>query len=151
MSHIATVDLEIRDLDALAEAAQRCGVELVRGQTRYRWYGTSVGDTPLPEGFATADLGHCQHVLRVPGNAKAYEVGVVSRRDGRPGYVLHWDFYAGGYGLQDHIGVNCGKLKQAYGLAVARRQLTRQGFTVQEQPQPDGSISLVTVGGRGAL
>lgn len=149
MSHVATVDLEIRDLGALGEAAKRCGLELKRGQTSYRWYGRSVGDYAIPEGFTADELGKCEHALCVPGNDRAYEIGVVKRRDGRPGYVLQWDFYAGGYGLQDLAGENCNKLRQAYALTVARKQLMRQGYQVSEQRQADGSVVL-RAAGRGA-
>lgn len=42
MSHVATIDVEVKDLDALAEAAARIGMELVRGQSTYRcWYTAS--------------------------------------------------------------------------------------------------------------
>ena len=152
MSHVATVEIEVRDLDALDEACRRVGLELVRGQQTYRWYGKHVGDYPLPAGFAEADLGRCEHAVRIPGGDAAadaegdeppYEIGVVRRRDGRPGYVLHWDFFAGGYGLEKVAGPACGLLKQAYATVVAKRQAMRQGFTVTEQRQPNGHVRLL--------
>ena len=153
MSHVATVDLEIRDLDALAEAAKRVGLELVRDQHTYRWYGRSVGDFPLPEGFTEDDLGKCEHALRIPpGEAtharKPYEIGVVKRRDGRPGFVLQWDFYAGGYGMQERAGNDCATLRQAYATVVAAKQLRRQGYAVTETTNADGAIILQARGGR---
>ena len=134
MSHVATVELEVRDLDALAEAAKRCGLELVRDQKTYRWYG--------------GQQNPCDHTIRIPDAREgkrlgAYEVGVIRRTDGRPGYVLEYDPWAGGKGLEELTGPKCGRLKQAYGVAVATQQARRQGFAVREQPLPNGSVKLL--------
>ena len=139
MSHVAKIEVEIKDLEALAAAAKRLGGELVE-QKHYAWYGTSVGDYPLPEGFTAADLGKCEQAIRFPG-AK-YEIGVVKRRDGRPGYTLLWDFWQGGYGLTKAIGDKGERLSQAYGVEAATRAARRQGYTVTEQQQADGSVVL---------
>jgi hypothetical protein len=105
MSHTVEIkDLLIRDLAALGRAATRLGLELVMGQTNYRWYGTVVGDHPLPTGFTSQDIGKSEHAIRIPNQPDAYEIGIVTRRDGLPGYALHWDFWNGGYGLTDRIG-----------------------------------------------
>src|SRR6266446_5904173 len=103
MSHVAEIDMEIKDLDALKAAAQDLGLEFCEGQQTYKWYGHSVGDFPMPAGFKEQDLGKCEHALRVKGNPGAYEIGIVPRRDGRPGYTLLWDFWAGGLGLQNKV------------------------------------------------
>lgn len=143
MSHVVTIDIEIRDLDALDAAAKSLGLELVRGQTTYRWYGRHVGDYPLPDGLSHEDLGRCEHVLRIPGNAEAYEIGVVRRRDGRPGYTLLWDFWQGGYGLQEKVGANADRLKQAYALETAKRAAWRAGHRiVGEIRKADGTVVL---------
>jgi hypothetical protein len=147
MSHVATVDVEIRDLDALDAACRRLGLELVRGQQTYRWYGRHVGDYPLPDGFTEDDLGKCDHAVRIPGDAQPhgeppYEIGVVRRRDGRPGFSLMWDFFCGGFGLEERVGQNCRRLKQAYAVEVARKEAMRSGFRVQEHVAANGSIQL---------
>lgn len=146
MSHIATVDLEIKDLSALAEAARRLGLEFVQNQRTYRWFGTHVGDYPLPPGFKKEELGHCLHALRIPldqpGADVAYEIGVVARRDGKPGYAILWDFYGCGFGLQDKVGKDCNALKQSYAVVVAERAAAKQGFRVTHQAQADGSVVL---------
>lgn len=148
MSHVATIDLEVKDLDALEQAAKRLGLELVRGQQTYAWFGTSVGDYPLPEGFTAEDLGKCDHALRIAGDIlrtgseAPYEVGVVRRRDGRPGYTLLWDFWGGGNGLTAKVGPDCRNLKREYATVVALKQAAAQGFTVNEQRLADGSVQL---------
>ena len=73
MSHVATIDIEVTDLGTLAAAAKRLGMELVQGQKTYRWFAGRQGD--------------CEHAVRIPGDNKAYEIGVVKRTDGRLGYA----------------------------------------------------------------
>jgi hypothetical protein len=145
MSHVATIDLEIRDLEALAEAAKRIGMEFIRDQKTYRWWGESVGDYPIPDGFKVEDLGICEHALCItPSKRKRedpYEIGVVRRRDGRPGFTLLWDFID--HDLVNIAGKNGVNLKREYAAVVARKQAMAQGFMVNEQRQVDGSIRMV--------
>lgn len=144
MSHIAEIELDVTDLETLAEAAARVGLELALGQRTYRWFGQSVGDYPLPHGFTVDDLGRCEHALRVPEphprGAPPYEIGVVRRRDERPGYLLLWDSWLGGYGLEARVGKECVTLRQQYAAAMTRREAARQGFAIHEQSAEDGSI-----------
>lgn len=145
MSHVATIDIEVRDMGALAEAAKRIGMELVPDQKTYRWYGRHVGDFPLPEGFAESDLGSCEHALRVlkpdgTPDKHIYEIGIVRRRDGKPGYTLLWDFIDSR--LRKVVGDECGLLKQAYALVVAKKAAMAKGFRVQEVPMPNGQVQL---------
>jgi len=144
MSHTVEItNLLIRDLEALKRAGERLGLEFVPHQTTYRWYGYSVGDHPLPIGFTKSDMGHCEHALRIPDNDTAYEIGIVTRRDGQPGYALHWDFFNGGYGLTEKIGEAGELLRQAYALEVTLGQLAGMNHCVLSQTHhEDGSIEL---------
>lgn len=127
MSHVTTVDVQIEDLDALAEACKNLGLELVRDQETYRWYGTHVGDYPLPAGFTVADLGRCSHAIRVPG-VEAYEVGVVARRDGKPGFQLIYDFWGSkGRAMEQHAGKGCLNLRHEYNATLLIRKAERLG------------------------
>ncbi len=145
-------------LDDLKAACKRLGLEWRENQRQHRWWGESVGDTPLPEGFTAAELGHCEHAIGIPNDLQthecfdgktsrnipgAYEVGVVRRRDGKPGYTLMLDSIHGGYGLEAIAGANCSKLKQAYATEVAKRQAIKQGFRVQERKLHNGATQLV--------
>jgi hypothetical protein len=141
MSHVSLIALKVRDLEALDAACQRLGLELVRGQKTYRWYGQSVGDYPLPEGMTAADLGKCDHAIRVKDRPTAYEIGLV-KRPGQDHYALLWDFYAGGFGLEAKVGAGCAKLKQAYAVQLARKEARRRGFSLTEAVQADGGIRL---------
>jgi hypothetical protein len=142
MSHIVKLDIEINDLEALKAAAESLGLEFREGQKRYRWYGQSVGDYPLPEGVSEADLGHCDHALSIPGNKGSYEVGVVAKKDGS-GYHLLWDFWNGGFGLQEKIGADAGKLKQAYTGEVVLKAARAKGFKLATSTTTaDGKVQL---------
>ncbi len=140
MSHVARVAVEVRDLEALKAACKQLGLEWREGQTKYAWYGVSVGDYPLPVGFAKEDLGHCEHAIHVPG--AEYEVGVCRRRDGKPGFELLWDFYSPG-GLTAQLGTNGQKLVQGYAIAVATKAAKAQGYTVKQEAGTDGKVRLV--------
>lgn len=142
MSHLAKIDLEVNDLAALEASCAPLGLEFVRGQQTYRWFGRSVGDYPLPEGFKASDLGKCDHAIRVKGNYKSYEVGVVARKDGKPGYTLLWDFWCDGFGLQDKVGDGGGKLIQEYVLQVATKDRVKQGYRVNRVTAPNGHVQL---------
>lgn len=159
MSHITQIDLHVKDLAALHSACARLGLELVEGQTTYRWYGRIMGGGgPLPKGFANADMGHCDHVIKLNaantalhgyGGGLPYEVGVVRRRDGKPGYTLMYDNWLGGYGLEKVTGKGLENVLQMYGVEVARKQARKQGFRVNETVETDGRIRLTCTKGGG--
>ena len=142
MSHVATVDVHITDLQALKLACEQLGLQFMEGQQTFRWYGRHVGDYPLPAGYTQTDMGKCEHALRLPDNPGAYEVGIVRRRDGKPGYTLMYDFWQGGFGLEAVIGKEAKTLRQHYATQVAIRQVRKQGFRVTQTQTETGAIRL---------
>lgn len=155
MSHIAEVTLEVKDLEALAAAAKRIGMELVPSPTYKCWY-THMASQPefraevmarmgtdaaglMPTGYRADEIGKCEYAIRIPGNKDAYEVGIVRRRDGRPGYALLCDPEGE---LAERLGYQSCNLKREYAVVVATRQAMRQGFQVRELRAPNGSIQL---------
>jgi hypothetical protein len=132
MSHVSKIELEIKDLGTLAAACKRLGIELRKGQRQYKWFGSYIGDHPLPEGFTQSDLGKCDHAIHVPG--AEYEIGVVRRGNS---YILLWDFWRSG-GLEEKLGKNAGLLKQAYTIEKARIEARRKGYTVIEKKTDSG-------------
>lgn len=145
MSHVALVDIEIKDLAALNKACADLGLEFRGEQKTFKWWGTHVGDYPIPAGFTKEDMGKCDHAIGVANNQDSYEVGVVKRRDGKSGYHLMWDFFGGGKGLQAVVGVNCGKLTQAYAEQVVAKKLVpfkAKGWNIQKQKNAQGEIVL---------
>lgn len=136
MSHISTIQIEIKSLEALKKACTRLGFAWAQGQKTYKWYGTFMGDYPLPSGIKKENLGKCDHAIRVPG--ATYEVGVVSQGDK---HVLLYDFWTYG-GLEEKLGPNAERLIQAYAVEAAREEAERQGYSVYEEDMSDGSVKL---------
>jgi len=139
MSHIAKIELEINDLETLRQACERLGLQFMENQQTYKWYGTWIGDTPLPEGITTSDLGKCDHAIRVPG--AQYEIGIV-KRDRK--YILLWDFWNQG-GLEQKLGKNAGRLKQAYTIERVRKEARLKGHRICEQKTGNGIRLLLRV------
>lgn len=145
MSHVVAINVEYKDAESLKEAARILGLE-VKEKSTYNWWGTHVGDYPLPEGFTAQDLGNCDFALAVPGSPSAYEVGVVKRRDGKEGFAFLYDFYgASGKMLEDVIGTGAerlqgGEFKQAYTVAATERSLQAKGYYTTREQDADGSL-----------
>lgn len=138
MSHVAKLDIELKDLDAIRNAVKRIGGIWKEGQKRYAWYGRHVGDYPLPEGFTATDLGKCDHAFGFDG--ASYEIGVVRRADGT--YAILWDFYSPG-GLLPHMGgETADKFKQAYAIEKAKIEARKKGMIVREKTLPNGAVQL---------
>jgi hypothetical protein len=97
----------------------------VRGQTSYRWYGRFVGGAVPDSDPAT--WGQCAHAIRVPGNASAYEVGVVQTGPGT--YSLRHDSFCEGFGLIPIAGHGLARLKTEYAYIRAARRLQADGYT----------------------
>jgi hypothetical protein len=146
MSHVTAINLFITDLDSLAKACERLGLELVKGQKTFKWYGRFVGDSPGIPGMKASDYGKCEHAIRVKGNKVAYEIGLIKRRDGKAGYELIWDNWAGGHGLcakvmyentlgKTRTAPNADKLKDWYAAEVSAKTMRRQGFRVNATQQ----------------
>jgi hypothetical protein len=143
VSHVVSLQLQINDLDCLKAACDAVGLVYHEGVTSYRWYGWSVGDYPIPEGYSVYDLGKCVHKISVKGAPDcAYEAGVVASKSGK-GYSILYDFYGNGCYMLDKVGKDGGKLRQAYALEVAKKTAKKQGYRIIGQSvQSDGSITL---------
>jgi hypothetical protein len=137
VSHIATVEVEFRDMDALAKACVKCGVELRQDQKTFRWYNDQVSS--------------CDAAIVHPSKF-AFEIGVHKTETG---LRIEFDPHNRGKkygpntgpGMQDAVAFEdnfrgLGKLQQAYAVEVARKQAKRQGFSVREQVQADGRVKL---------
>lgn len=139
MSHIARIELEINDLQTLKRACEKLGLQFIENQTTYKWYGSWVGDTPLPDGITIQDLGKCDHAVKVPG--ASYEIGVV-RKESK--YILLWDFYRPG-GLERKLGRNAGRLKQSYTLERVRKEARLKGLRLCEKKMEKGIRMVLTL------
>lgn len=138
MSHVSAIETVINDLDALEEAAQTLGLELIRGQKTFRWYGQWVkdyhgDDAAYKHGVDPSTYGKCDHVLRIPGSDEnTYEIGLVQQPDSTFKIVL--DHWGPGQKLVEKIGGLEGKLlNHAYVQAKTVKELTKKGFKLIKQ------------------
>lgn len=152
MSHVAVIDLHIaeNELDMLDQACNMLGLRLDRNRKQWRWYGHWVNDYHASEaayhhGIKPEEYGNCaEHVITIPGNNTAYEIGVVRRRDGKPGFMLLYDFWGGGQGMSAKVGnQNCNKLKQMFTACVSANELKQKGFNVKVLKNEQGIPKVV--------
>ena len=146
MSHVARLELEVLELEALKKAVKASGLEWKEGQKHHKWYGSWVNDyhganAAYHHGIKPTDYGKCEHAIGVPGNSQAYEIGVCKNPTGK-GHVLVWDFYAGGHGLQALAGDNCSNIVKGYVAEVAKKKMTAQGYTCTQTKLPTGEVKL---------
>lgn len=146
MSHVTMIDIQIKDLAALNDACAELGLEFRENQKSYKWYGQHVGDYPLPEGFKKKDLGKCDHAIGVPDNERAYEIGVVKRGGN---HILLWDFWNGGYGLQNKVGDGCHLLTDKYAEKVAIKEASSfaqaNGWSVSQERNKETNETVITL------
>jgi hypothetical protein len=138
MSHIVEMNFEIMDLDCLKTACKNLGFTFIENQKNYKWYGRWVGDTPMPEGLTTEDLGKCDHVISVPGCS--YEVGVVKNKNGK-GYSLQYDYYRRG-GLEQVIGKYAAPIKQEYITEVTKKAIKNKNYMLVKNTKENGKVKL---------
>ena len=118
MSHVTTADCHVMSIPALGKAVVDLGGCLTRKPT-FKWFNRHVGDYPLPAGYSVEDLGKCEYAISFPG--ADYEIGVVNRKDGKPGYTFMYDFYQQ-QKLMQIIGKDACNLKQAYTVRAFEEQ-----------------------------
>ena len=128
MSHISSIEVKITDLGAFEAACTECGVELRRNQRTFRNYGGR--NSP------------CEMAVVLPGNERAYELGLVRTADGQS-YAIQMDNWQRGLGMNDKVGTDACTLRQLYGVHAATAAARKQGMNVARQQLPDGSIRLV--------
>lgn len=151
MSHVADVDIKIRDLDACEAAVKRLGGQLMRGQKTHKWYGRFLNDWNSQSAAVNRrdpkTFGKCDHAIKFPGIN--YEIGLVREEDGS--YTPVYDSYGHGGGhdggkiTQLLGGLQLPKLKDEYAAAVTTRMLARKGFRVTRTTGKNGEIVLKAV------
>lgn len=113
MSHVTTVQVEFKDLEALEAAARKLGAPFERQETvRFMDGNTVTGPTVRLDGWR-------------------YPVVLA-------GTKLHMDTYGGHWGNP----VELERLKQTYAVEVTKKQARKQGFRVQESRASDGTVKL---------
>lgn len=125
MSHITTVQTQIRDLDALRAALERLGCRL-EGPGTIRGY--------------FREMGHADYIIRLPNTE--YTVGLVRQTDGT--YRLEADLWAGH--VERVLGLRYGRLLQEYAVEVVTRSAARRGRQVKSERLPDGKVRITIRG-----
>ena len=142
MSHVADVQMQIKDLDALRSVVARMGGELVMGQKTHRWYGRFLNDWSSDRAAVrridSSTFGKCEHAIKFDGID--YEIGLIT---GEGGYQLIYDSYGGD--LERKLGIGLPILKQAYGVEVTTRQLSRLGYRTTTTQNANGSVRVEAV------
>lgn len=129
MSHIASVNCIIKDLDALETAAEKFGATLVRGKNRFKAY---YGDTQTK----------CEHVIEVNNNRSGYSIGVRKEANANEEFGLACDFFD--HSLENTFGKDLVGLKNEYSAVVAEKALRRKGFMVRRHvDEPLRQVQLV--------
>lgn len=124
MSHFTSIQTQIRDLDALADACKELGVELVRGGEARGYAGqTRKGEA----------------IIKLKG---PYDIALNRQEDGN--YALTTDWWNGH--VEKEVGTNFSKLIQLYGVHKAMREAKKKGYLTSRKTLPNGSIKL-TIGG----
>jgi hypothetical protein len=108
-------------------ACKELGFEFVENQKTYAWYGTFVGDSPMPQGMTVKDLGKCDHAIRVPG--AWYEIGLKKFGDH---YEILYDYWESG-GLKSKIGTDAAPVKAAYSKAATRKFARKKRFRIAKE------------------
>jgi len=126
MSHITEISVEIHDLTALDEACKELGVQLMKNQKQFRWFGSRKSS--------------CDHAITIPGNSSCYEIGV--KEKAKNSFSLEWDQWAGAQGMVAMVGQDATKLIDHYGANVAKKQLKRQGYRINQSIGAQGQVIL---------
>jgi len=127
MSHFATIQTQIRDIDALHDACAELGVNLVP-ETTCRGYAGIVRQAP--------------HVIKLRG---PYDIAVEPSQKKDGSYGLTTDWWDGH--VEKEVGTNYGRLLQSYGVNKTMREARARGLRTTRKVEADGSILLTLEGG----
>lgn len=156
--HVVTVDVEIRDLDALAAACKRLGWSFNLGEDGFKTITTWVDDSPVPRHvFATQEeydriinmtreerceamkfLHHPAAYFHFPG--RLYDCGVIRKSDGTYAVTIDW---FGDSAAQEAASTDIPEqIAQAYAVELEKLKAQALGYMVEEHAEQDGTIQL---------
>ena len=127
MSHFTTIQTQIRDIDALADACVELGLTLA-ANAKCRGYAGVTRVAP--------------HVIRLKG---PYDIAVEPTKENDGSYGLTTDWWDGHVARE--VGVGYGRLLQSYGVHKTMREARARGLRVTRNEHQDGSILLTLEGG----
>jgi hypothetical protein len=127
MSHFTTIQTQIRDLSALADACSELGVSLVP-DADCRGYAGITRKAP--------------HTIRLKG---PYDIAVEPSKANDGTHGLTTDWWDGHVARE--VGVGYGRLLQSYGVHKTEREARLRGLRTTRRVETDGSILLTLEGG----
>jgi hypothetical protein len=146
MSHVALGELIVKtdELPSFVQACSNRGLQFMRNQTTWNWFGTWMNDWSDSEraaalqGIDPATFGKGDHAVKVPGSD--YEIGLQRLPDGS-GWRLVYDAWGGdGKVIEAAVGMGCRDLKVEHGMCVAESRLQRQGYRTSRETAEDGRL-----------
>ena len=127
MSHFTTIQTQIRDLPALADACTELGVRLITA-TECRGFAGITRNAPT--------------VIRLKG---PYDIAVDPSPEKDGSYGLTTDWWDGHVARE--VGEGYGRLLQSYGVHRTIREARLRGLRSTRKVEADGSILLTLEGG----
>lgn len=139
MSHMAKIEIIVKNLAALQDACNELGWQFLEGQTTYAWFGRYMNDWPLPDSVTVDQLGKCDHAIRVPNCD--YEIGLVWNYK-LGGYQIVYDFWKAG-GLVQVLGENGGPLRKAYAVNEIKNIAKKKRWRLAKESDIENGKRLV--------
>jgi len=127
MSHFATIQTQIKDIDALGCACDELGLRLVPDSTCRGYAGT---------------VRQAAYAIKLRG---PYDIAVDPSPDKDGTYGLTTDWWDGH--VAKEVGANYGRLLQSYGVHKTLREANLRGLRSTRRVEADGSILLTLEGG----
>lgn len=148
MSHVTAIQAKVQDVQDAMVGAEACDMEVVK-QPKFKWYGRwmndwHTGEAAVTQGYDPKTFGQCEYVIRRKDrDPRAYEIGMVPRKDG-DGYDLVYDTYStGGHLVEEKAGSRLAKLKTEIGVAYSMRKLKAAGHTPIRTKDKHGRTKVV--------
>ena len=120
MSHFTTIEIEIRDIEALEYTCEELGVGLEKN-AEARGFGNN--------------RRKADYVIRLNG---PYDVALNKQSDGS--YKVETDLW--NKSVEKELGSGLGRLKQMYAVNKATREARRKGYSVTKEVLPNKNIRL---------
>lgn len=120
MSHFATVNTQIKDIDALRSACAELGLSVETNAEARGYQGNRL---------------HGDLVIRLNG---PYDVAVRREHDGC--HTLHADLWQGH--VEKELGKDFGRLRQLYGIHKTTVEARRKGLSVRRRQLANGTVRL---------
>ncbi len=161
--HVVSVNIELKNLEAIRRACEVLGWQFRENQKTYEWVGRWYDDSPVPRNAFAADtegeieyhrvmnltstlrrtymtnlLGQCDHAIR-PDIASKGEIGLIQRGDT---YVPIWDYFTSDSVNKIRAENGMNGFLQEYAIQCATLEAKAQGSYTTQYIHEDGTVEL---------